>query len=335
MAVIRTKSYSIMIANDAFINIKEHLKGFDGKVFYLLVDARVLSLYDKTITNSFSDLDYTIVSIPEGESSKSFSTLENTIQQLIDKQIKRNDVIIALGGGVVGDLAGLVAALLFRGIDYIQIPTTLLSMVDSSIGGKTAINISQGKNLVGAFYMPKKVIIDPVFLKTLEEAEYLSGLSEILKAGLIHDAELLHQVKTQKFVDETMIERAINVKLDYVKKDPFDKNIRHILNFGHTFGHAIEKYYDYKIPHGEAVAQGIIKALELGVKLSLTPQKLLEEVTEVIKEKALVRHPIPDSKELYPYLSQDKKSTHDGIRFILLEDYQKPSIQRLSWEVFR
>ena len=334
MAVIRTKNYSIILAKNAFAEIKEHLKGFSGKTFHLLIDENVFRLYEDTIKRAFNDLPHAITLLPTGENTKSFAVLEATLQQLIDKQIKRNDGIIAIGGGVVGDLAGLVASLIYRGIDYIQVPTTLLAMVDSSIGGKTAINLPQGKNLIGHFYEPKKVIIDPNFLATLEAKEVLSGLAEVLKAALIGDATLFENLRLNKPIDEDTIERAIRVKLEVVKKDPYDTHLRHVLNFGHTYGHAIEQFYRYRIPHGEAVALGMIQALELGVKLAITPPGIANEIKTLIRKMKLINASMPQKNALHNYLQHDKKSNSKDIRFVFLKAYQEPVIKRLSWEVF-
>ncbi len=333
MGIVKTKDYDILIKKQLFKTMSQELNTFPHKRWHILADENVYRLYEETILNAFKGIDTTLTIIPEGETSKSFHMLEKTINNLMNHHVKRQEGLIALGGGVVGDLTGLVAALLYRGIDYIQIPTTLLAMVDSSLGGKTAINLTQGKNLVGAFHMPKKVFIDPSFLDTLPKKEYLSGLSETYKAALIKDASLYKELNANTIITEEMITKAIKVKLWYVEQDPLDNNIRHILNFGHTFGHAIEKQFSAQnITHGEAIAHGMIYALSLGVKHQITPKTLLKDVKETFIRKGLIQERTIQKEDLLKYLKHDKKSHKEGIRFIFLEDYQKPIIHSLRWE---
>ncbi|MFW6318611.1 MAG: 3-dehydroquinate synthase [Bacillota bacterium] len=335
METIKATTYDITIQTNSFQTVLKTVSKFSVDTYHLLIDENVYAIYQDTIESAFDASHYTTTIIPTGEHSKSFSMVESTIETLIEKQIKRQDYLVAIGGGVIGDLTGFIASILFRGVDYIQVPTTLLAMVDSSVGGKTAINISKGKNLVGAFHSPKHVIIDPMFLSTLPKKEHRSGLSEMLKAGLIGDETIVTSLKASSEIDAALITRAIQVKLQYVKQDYLDVGLRHTLNFGHTYGHAIEQFYNYEISHGEAVAQGMILALKLGVTLGLTSQALCDEVITLIESLCLTKDISVDKKALMPYMKNDKKSANDTIRFVFLQGYQKPIIKSIVWEDLR
>jgi 3-dehydroquinate synthase len=186
-----------------------------------------------------------IIELEPGEGSKSFAELERILDFMLDEGINRNDAVVAIGGGVVGDIAGLAAAIFKRGIDFIQVPTTLLAMVDSSVGGKVAVNLSGGKNMVGAFYQPKAVYADISTLDTLNERQYAAGMAEVIKYGYIADADMLASLKEKSFDVESIIFDCCSIKADYVAKDPFDTGVRMQLNYGHTIGHAIETAAGY------------------------------------------------------------------------------------------
>ena len=331
MATIKTEAYDIIIENGSFTRLKSELETLTYGTLFFIIDAKVYKLHYEKITRIIQTLAAKIILVPHGEQSKSFETYRQVIAKLLDKGIKRDDLLIALGGGVSGDLTGFIAATLYRGIRFIQVPTTLLSMVDSSIGGKTAINLPEGKNLIGAFYMPKKVLIDPLFLKTLPDKEYKSGLSETYKAALLQDATLLQKLKAGHPIDETIIKQAIDVKKAIVAQDPLDEGYRHILNFGHTFAHAIERRYNFKdITHGEAVAEGMIMALKIGVKFNQTPRGLMEAIEQLFLEKDLVAKPLLDYRDFLHEIKTDKKMVQDGLNFVFLSDYQKPLIKKID-----
>ncbi len=332
MQTIQTKTYDISIKSHSFNTVLDILEPFSVSTYHILVDKNVYGLYKEKILNAFSSSTYTITVIPSGEHSKSFAVCESTINTLMEKRVKRQDYLVAIGGGVVGDLTGFIASILFRGINYIQVPTTLLAMVDSSVGGKTAINIPKGKNLIGAFHAPKHVIIDPVFLTTLPEKERKSGLSEMLKAAIIGDATLLESLQHSSEINEELIGRAIKVKLHYVEQDYHDLGIRHVLNFGHTYGHAIEQFHNYNVTHGEAVAQGMLMALDLGVDLGITPVKIKNEISQLITSLQLITTSPVAKTNLLPFMENDKKSTDEGVRFVLLSGYQNPIIKTLTWD---
>ena len=273
-------NYDIFIEEDGLSHLAKHIKEvyqFDD--LFVITDQNVFDLYNEKLIQALIGYKLSFVILPPGEKSKSLDTYHQAIQTLIEKGIKRNHLILAFGGGVIGDLAGFIASTLYRGISYIQIPTTLLAQVDSSIGGKVGIDLKEGKNLIGSFYDPKFVFIDPSFLKTLSKREYNNGLAEMIKAGLIGDKKLYSYLLEHDKVTVTEITEAIQVKRNVVLIDPYDKKERMYLNFGHTFGHAIEKKHKYETYlHGEAISYGMLIALQIGIQIGETKEELYQEV---------------------------------------------------------
>ena len=238
------------------------------------------------------------VTIPAGEEHKTLATVQAIYDQLLDARIDRTTPVVALGGGVVGDVAGFVAATVLRGVPFVQVPTTLLAMVDASVGGKTGVNHPRGKNLIGAFHQPRAVFIDPNLLTTLPPRELRNGLAECIKHDLVRDAEGFERL-------EQNIDRALSLDVDYlnelvahnvrikarvVEADPLERGERAHLNFGHTFGHAIEKVLDYAIPHGEAVAIGMVAAATLSRDLGMIDGDALRRVASLIPRAELPTH---------------------------------------------
>lgn len=303
----------------------------------VITDQNVEPLYADQITQALREIgaDWKLHSIKPGEASKTLETAQEIYTALIENNFDRSSFIIALGGGVVGDLAGFVAATFMRGIGLIQIPTTLLAQVDASVGGKTAVNHQLGKNLVGAFHQPVQVLIDPGTLKTLPKRELLSGLAEVVKTSLIADAELFQLLETQ--LDQIMegnllalseiIPRCYEIKSAIVSQDERDSGIRAILNFGHTFGHALEAATDYRtFSHGEAVIWGMRVALELSLARGLLAAESAGRVLALLSK--LPTPPLPefDEDEIAQLLLRDKKADRGKLKFILLEDIGSPVI---------
>jgi len=267
--------------------------------------------------------------IPQGEKSKSLKTFQDVITFLIAKNFDRSDVIIALGGGVVGDLAGFVASAYLRGIPFIQIPTTLLSQVDSSVGGKTAINVPHGKNLVGAFYNPKGVIIDTSSLSSLPKKEFNAGLAEVIKYGLIKNRMLLEILITKiqliqslnPRLIETIIYESIATKSQIVTKDEKENGIRAILNFGHTIGHAIEGYHNYKnILHGEAVAKGMLAASKISCLEGMITQEEYLKIKKLLSDYEFdLEMDQYKYSQLKPFILRDKKVQQGSLNLVLLD----------------
>lgn len=326
---LKIDNYEIVIKNKLFDNFQDQIKKvYQGDRVFIITDDNLFRLYKSKLESKLPDYKLEFIVVPNGEQSKSIQMYEIVCRNLIQKQIRRNHMILAFGGGVIGDLAGFVAGTILRGVPFIQIPTSLLAMVDSSIGGKTGIDLKEGKNLLGIFNNPKVVLIDPEILKTLPEEEYRNGLAEVLKAGLIADITIVNFLKINDKLTINELIKAIEVKRKIVMNDPFEKNERMLLNFGHTFGHAIERHYDYAIKHGVAVSYGMLIALSEGVDRGITKPIVYEEVKSILLKLKLVKEPLLIKKDFIPYLVNDKKQLSDGLRFVFLKDYEKPEIHK-------
>ena len=275
------------------------------------------------LNESGFNCDY--ITLPVGEASKSLNEFSRVISQMVEFGCDRKTTILALGGGVVGDVSGFVASSFMRGIDYYQIPTTLLAMVDSAIGGKTGINIAEGKNLVGAIYQPKGVLIDPVILESLSKEEVMAGLGEVIKYGAIWDKAFLIDISTwlediDSFPFEDAIRKSCKIKAEVVSKDEREGDLRRILNFGHTIGHALESHLGYgKIRHGEAVALGMKCAGFISQKLNLLSKEELSTLNQTINRLPLPQLPHINGNHLMPFIKTDKKSEKGVLNFVLLD----------------
>jgi 3-dehydroquinate synthase len=314
-------SYDIVIESGLFDEIPIDIKkNFPASKYAIITDSRVKNLYGRKLLEIFkrNDLDTELIEFPEGEESKNWNTVQIISRSLAKSGFDRNSIIVALGGGVTGDLAGFVASIYMRGIRYIHIPTTLLSQVDSSVGGKTGTNIPEGKNLIGNFHQPKKVYIDPELLRTLSIKELKNGLAEVIKYGTIYDEkffEYLEQhvddvLKLDKEVLSEIIFRCCKIKSEIVEKDEKEKNLRSILNYGHTFGHVVEALTDYKkYTHGEAVAIGMNFAGKLAVGKKLWSEKELKRQNQLIKKFGLaIKIPKFEPVKIIEIMKSDKKT---------------------------
>lgn len=313
-------NYDIHIEEGGLTHLAKHIKSiYEFDDLFVVTDQNVFDLYHEKLIQSLIGFHLSFVVLPPGEKTKSLDVYHQAIQTLIEKGIKRNHLILAFGGGVIGDLTGFIASTLYRGIPYIQIPTTLLAQVDSSIGGKVGIDLKEGKNLIGSFYDPKFVLIDPNLLKTLPKREYVNGLAEMIKAGLIGDKKLYHYLLENDTVTETEIAESILVKRNVVLLDPYDKKERMYLNFGHTFGHAIEKKHQYETYlHGEAISYGMLIALQIGIHIDETKQELYHEVKELLLKRGLVKEPLLEMEDYRDEIIHDKKFLADGLNFIIV-----------------
>lgn len=266
----------------------------------------------------------TLYTLPAGEQSKSPSQLAQLWEAMAQAGLTRTDAVAALGGGVVGDLAGFAAATILRGVDFIQIPTTLLALVDSSVGGKVAVDLARGKNLAGAFWQPRLVLMDPDVLVTLPDAVFADGMAEVIKYGCIADESFLRFLEThgsrQKIMAEieSVLYTCCNIKRIVVEEDERDTGGRMVLNFGHTLGHAYELAGGYtRWTHGQAVAAGMVRAAELGVELGLTPPSLAARIAELVHTFGLPRA-IPCSRQEYAAaIGLDKKGAGEGITLVI------------------
>jgi len=323
-------SYKICIGNKILDKIGNRLKSLNiGKKCIIITNPIVNKLYGSTVLDSLkkSGFDTIVVEVTDGEESKSFETANTLYNKLLTNGTDRKSCIIALGGGVIGDLAGFIAATYARGISFVQVPTTLLSQVDSSVGGKVAINHQKAKNLMGAFYQPKLVWIDVETLKTLPERELRSGLAEVIKYGMIFDKNLFFYLKNNISAIKNLetktitniIAKSCKIKAEIVEKDEKERNIRTILNYGHTFGHAIENLSNYKIRHGEAVAIGMICAAKMSKKIGKIDKTIVTEQEKLIKSFGLPTE-IPQkisNSSIIKSMKLDKKILDDKIRLVL------------------
>lgn len=317
--------YVIHIEKNILNEADKYVKSFNPRKVFIVTDSNVYPLYFEKLKNLIEKhgiLVYHSV-LPAGESSKSTDKLIMLYKKCIENSITRTDLIIALGGGVVGDVTGFLASTYLRGLKLIQIPTTLLSQIDSSVGGKTAVNLPEGKNLVGTFYQPDAVLIDPTVLDTLPERELAAGLAEAIKYSVIKDKKMLDMMKnieSSKKNIEKIIEKCVMIKRDVVENDEFDKGERMILNYGHTVGHAIEKagHYEEYI-HGEAVALGMICAMEISVKLGYSKDSDAEKLKNVIINNKLPVSVPYNPEECLQAITKDKKMDGAELNVVMPE----------------
>jgi 3-dehydroquinate synthase len=303
---------------------------------FVVADRRVARLYGGQVEGVLKEAGYrpTLLAVPPGERAKSWPVVQRLARELLAHGADRHTALVALGGGVTGDLTGFVASLFMRGVPFIQVPTTLLAMVDAAIGGKTAINLKEGKNLLGTFHQPCLVATDPEFLNTLPPKERLNGLAEVLKHGFIRDPDLLTRleaVRPRLFRDQELladiIHRAQAIKAAVVCADEREADLRRILNFGHTLGHALEAASRFRLPHGQAVAWGMLAALDLSRRLTGLPAEAAAYGQRLIKDFGLARtFPQLDLQAMSAALPLDKKRRGQNLVFVLLEDLGKPVI---------
>ena len=305
----------------------------------IVTDDIVNDLYAQTVRSSLEAAGFQtdLFVFQNGEPQKCHRTLNELYEFLAGAQITRKDILVALGGGVVGDLAGFAAATYLRGIDFIQIPTTLLAQIDSSVGGKTGVDIEAGKNLVGAFWQPKLVLCDTITLSTLSQEIFSDGMAEAIKYGAIRDLELFERIaqgNIQPFLPE-LIARCVQIKAEIVKNDEFDTGERMLLNFGHTFGHAIEQYYHFsKYTHGNAVAIGMVQISRLAEQYGLSPKGTTDRLIQCCKAYRLpVEDSIPNDALINGCCS-DKKRMKNILNLILLHKMGEAVIAPLSIEDF-
>jgi 3-dehydroquinate synthase len=260
-----------------------------------------------------------VITIPDGEEYKNMDTILFAMDRLFDAKFDRDSTLIALGGGVVGDMTGFMASIFLRGVKFIQIPTTLLAMVDSSVGGKTGINNRYGKNLIGSFYQPEAVYIDTKFLSTLEKREFSAGMAEVIKMAVMFDPIFFENIEDDKLRIEDIIRESVELKAKVVSEDEKEKGIRSVLNYGHTFAHVIETLTNYSTYlHGEAVAIGIVMANRLAVKLGYLTETEEKRIKRVLEKYNLpTTFKIENVEEFYNHFFADKKTLNNSIKFVI------------------
>ena len=335
------KRYPILIEKGIINNIGTEIKKvYKNKKIAIITDSNIEGLYGEKIINILNKYNFKIKTIvtPPGEKSKSLDMAKYIYEKLLSFEITRGDMIIAFGGGVVGDLAGFVASTLLRGIPFIQIPTSLLAQIDSSVGGKVAVNLPQGKNLVGSFYHPEAVFIDPELLKTLDKRFLYDGMAEAIKYGCIRDKKLflqLMELKTEEELFHNMEEIILSccaVKSHIVERDEKDKGERMLLNFGHTLGHAVEKYFKYeKYTHGEAVAIGMYNITEKSEEMGIThggTAKIIKDI--LIKYNLPYEMPEVEKENFLGAIGLDKKNKGDSLNIVLLKEIGESFINEID-----
>lgn len=304
------------------------LAGIKGPIA-VITDSNVGKLYSKSLGHTD-----TIISVNPGQKYKTLTTVESICEELVKKGFDRSTTIIALGGSAISGLAGFVAAIYMRGVDFVQCPTSLLSMADTSIGGKSGINLSQGKNLIGAFKQPKAVIADIATLQSLSAEEFSFGMAEVIKHGLIGGKDLFDKIKNGewRWGEESfqpslsglqdLVAQAIQVKIHIVQEDPFQKGRRALLNLGHTFAHAIEQASNHNVRHGEAVAMGLVASSNLSARLGYCEHNLQQKVEMVLTRSGLpVRIPaMVNTQNIIKAIHRDKKRSGDRLHFVLMRD---------------
>ncbi|WP_104719333.1 3-dehydroquinate synthase [Helicobacter pullorum] len=293
------------------------------KKILIVTNPKIAGLHLQTLLKNIHAKEVYCICIQDGESYKNFQSIELILEAAFNHRLDRNSLMIAFGGGVIGDMVGFAAGIFMRGIDFIQIPTTLLAQVDSSVGGKTGINNHFGKNLIGLFHQPKAVYIDTDFLQTLPSREFHAGIAEIIKMAVCFDKNLLKELQNANTLDyDTLLQiiyQAVSIKAKVVAEDEKEKGIRAALNYGHTFGHIIEREsgYGYYL-HGEAVSIGIVMANTLALKLKLITKQEFDLILEILhKFKLPTTYTIQNIESFYQAFFLDKKSQNDKITFIL------------------
>jgi 3-dehydroquinate synthase len=345
-------SYDIAIASGSINQLGSYLQPLNlGKKILLVSNQEIFDHYGKIVISSLQEAGFDVYTheIPEGEVHKTLDSIARLYDTALENRLERSSTMVALGGGVVGDMTGFAAATWLRGINFVQVPTSLLAMVDASIGGKTGVNHPNGKNLIGAFYQPRLVLIDPQVLKTLPVREFRAGMAEVIKYGVIWDADLFTKLEREERLDDfaclseellqIILTRSCQAKADVVGEDEKEGGLRAILNYGHTIGHAIESLTGYSvINHGEAVAMGMVAAGRIATKLEMWTQEEEKRQNNLIQKAGLPIH-IPtnlDSEAAIDLLQTDKKVKAGKVRFILPTQIGKVTISdRVSSDIVK
>ncbi len=338
LTVNTSKRYTIRIERGALDQLGAYCASLfaPGKKAVVITDTHVAPLYLERVSTSLRNagFDVTSCAFPAGEPSKRLSTIEGIYGHMAQAHLTRSDFAVALGGGVTGDMAGFAAASYLRGIPFVQVPTTLLSQVDSSVGGKTGVDLPQGKNLVGAFWQPSLVLIDPDTLNTLSPQWFADGMGEVIKYGCIHSRalfDLLLETEDITSIMEDVLYRCVDIKRDVVEHDEFDTGERALLNFGHTFGHALEKLHQYQgLSHGAAVGIGMVMMARLGEKAGFTAPGTADKIAAALEKYHLPVHSDLPLSQIVEATASDKKSTGSSINLVLLKDIGESFVHKVA-----
>lgn len=331
-------SYDILIEKGLINKTGELVKSvLDCNKITLISDDNVYALYGDNVKTQLEKQGYQVFTyvFKAGEASKKTSTVIDMVEFMADKQLTRSDAVVALGGGVCGDMAGFASAIYLRGIRFVQIPTSLLAQVDSSVGGKTAVDLPQGKNLCGAFHQPCLVIIDPNVLDTLSDHFFNDGMGEVVKYGCIKSKSLFERLEKENPKDfiEDLIYECVDIKRVIVENDEKEMGERALLNFGHTCGHAIEKLWNFEtVSHGEAVAIGMVMISQAGENAGLTEKGTADRIVNILGKMNMKIHDTHSTKEIVDAMSADKKRTNKGIKLVMLKEIGESFIKPVTME---
>lgn len=343
---LKENSYNILIEKGLLSKIGSEIKSiYSGEKIFIITDKNVDKYYGDIVKENLESEGFKVnkLVLEPGEETKAFTTLPIIYNEMLNSKLTRKDLIITLGGGVIGDLGGFAASTYLRGVPFIQIPTSLLAQVDSSVGGKVAVDLPSGKNLVGSFYQPKAVFIDPNVLETLSDKFYKDGMAEVIKYGCIKDKEFFYRLNSYKNRNEVMdniediVYTCCNIKRIVVENDEKDLGERMLLNFGHTLGHAIEKYYNFTgYSHGEAVAIGMYNISLKGEKQGITSKGVAKEIKEILINYGLPYEvKLDDNNAIIETISLDKKNLGKTLKIILLKNIGESLIYDTTPEFFK
>ncbi|HKK96296.1 MAG TPA: 3-dehydroquinate synthase [Anaerovoracaceae bacterium] len=329
-------SYDVIIEENLLNSLGKYLLEYLKPCkLCIITDSTVNSLYASKVKSSLENAGYITskVVFPPGEHSKSLANYANIIEAIGDEGLTKFDCIIALGGGVVGDLAGFVASSYMRGIKYVQIPTSYLASLDSSVGGKTGINLLRGKNLVGSFWNPLIVLCDPMVFNTLPTVKRMDGIAEAVKNAVVTDKNLLSPIKSNSY--NYVIERCVSIKKSIVEADQYEESLRQLLSFGHLIGHAIEKLSGYSISHGHAIAAGMVFEAKAAYNMNLTDNDISEELNLLLNDLGFNTEINYSVEDLYNYAIMSKRINRDKINIIVPTEIGKCKLVKLDLNLLR
>jgi len=332
------RGYDILIESGIISNCAQYIKKVkNAKKVCLISDTNVIKLYGKVVEQSLTSNGFEVIRFvyEAGEQSKTTATVISMVEFMAENEMTRDDLVVALGGGVCGDMAGFAAAIYLRGIDFVQIPTSLLAQVDSSVGGKTAVDLPQGKNLCGAFHQPILVLIDTEVLKTLSFRFFSDGMAEAIKMGCIKSASLFEKIDRMNLNKELedIIFECVSLKAGVVERDEKEHGERALLNFGHTVGHAIEKLHNFEgITHGEAVGIGMLLICEAAEKNGLTEKGTRDKIEAVLKKYSLPTNDENSLEDIIKAMNADKKRTAGGIKFVFVSEIGEGFIKPIEYK---
>ncbi len=330
------KPYDIFIGRDILDIIPEQIKELtSAKTVLIITDDNVDKFYSKKVSDILESEDFRVLKFvfPHGEDNKSIETFSKILEFMAENNVTRSDCILALGGGITGDISGFVAASYLRGIDFLQVPTTFLAAIDSSVGGKTGVNLKSGKNLAGAFYQPRGVICDTKTFDTLPEENFKEGIAEAIKYGVICDKSLFSELLENKDWDiEKTIERCVSIKAEIVAEDEFDLGKRQLLNLGHTIGHAIEKVSKYKISHGIAVGIGMAMISKISDNLGWSEEATHKDILKCLKKNKLPTNFDMETRDILSTMLKDKKRNGDTINLVIPKKIGHCELKKINVE---